>query len=93
LSGKGYGSQADRAYFKEKKVGTLPKSNKLNIVLDYENDIYRRMHPIEAERCQQVPDNYTSGVSDNKRLEMLGNGWTVDVICHILRCLLKKEAL
>lgn len=54
LSGKQYWSQQDRAYFKEKKVCTLPKanpSNKLNIVLDHENDIYRRMHPIEAERC------------------------------------------
>lgn len=88
ISGKQYWSQQDRAYFKEKKVCTLPKANpanKLNIVLDYDNDIYRRMHPIEAERCQNVPDNYTSGVSDNKRLEMLGNGWTVDVIVHIFK--------
>ena len=88
ISGKQYWSQQDRAYFKDKKVCTLPKTNpssKLNIVLDYENDIYRRIHPIEAERCQNVPDNYTSGVSDNKRLEMLGNGWTVDVIAHIFK--------
>ena len=88
LSGKKYWSQQDRAYFKEKKVCTLPKANpanKLNILLDYDNDIYRRMHPIEAERCQNVPDNYTSGVSDNKRLEMIGNGWTVDVIKHIFK--------
>jgi DNA (cytosine-5)-methyltransferase 3A len=88
LSGKKYWSQQDRAYFKEKKICTLPKaqpSSKLNIVLDYENDIYRRIHPIEAERCQNVPDNYTSGVSDNKRLEMIGNGWTVDVIAHIFK--------
>lgn len=88
LSGKQYWSQQDRAYFKDKKVCTLPKTNpanKLNIVLDYDNDIYRRMHPIEAERCQNVPDNYTSGVSDAKRLEMLGNGWTVDVIAHIFK--------
>jgi len=88
MSGKQYWSQQDRAYFKEKKVCTLPKANpanKLNIVIDYENDIYRRMHPIEAERCQNVPDDYTNvdGVSDNRRLEMLGNGWTVDVIAHI----------
>ena len=43
------------------------------------------MHPIEAERCQTVPDNYTDCVATNKRLEMLGNGWTVDVIAHIFR--------
>lgn len=88
LSGKKYWSQQDRAYFKEKKICTLPKTNpvsKLNILLDYKNDIYRRMHPIEAERCQNVPDNYTSGVSDNKRFEMIGNGWTVDVIAHIFK--------
>lgn len=88
LSGKGYWSQQDRAYFKNKKICTLPKanpSNKLNILLDYEKDIYRRIHPIEAERCQNVPDNYTSGANDNKRLEMLGNGWTVDVIAHIFK--------
>jgi len=88
LSGKKYWSQQDRAYFKENKVCTLPKANpvnKLNILLDYDNDIYRRMHPIEAERCQNVPDNYTSGVSDNKRLEMIGNGWTVNVIAHIFK--------
>jgi len=94
ISGKQYWSQQDRAYFKEKKVCTLPKANpadKLNIVLDYEKDIYRRMHPIEAERCQNVPDNYTEGVSDNKRLEMLGNGWTVDVIAHIFKGLLNEN--
>ena len=88
LSGKRYWSQQDRAYYKDNKVCTLPKTAptmKLNILLDYDNDIYRRMHPIEAERCQNVPDNYTDGVSVNKRLEMLGNGWTVDVIAHIFK--------
>ena len=88
LSGKQYWSQQDRAYYKEGKICTLPKahpSNKLNILLDYEKDIYRRLHPIEAERCQTVPDNYTDCVPTNKRLEMLGNGWTVEVIKHIFR--------
>jgi site-specific DNA-cytosine methylase len=88
MSGKQYWSQQDRAYFKQGKMCTLPKnnpSNKLNILLDYDRDIYRRIHPIEAERCQNVPDNYTGveGIRDSKRLEMLGNGWTVDVIAHI----------
>ena len=95
LSGKQYWSQQDRAYFKHKKMCTLPKANpnnKLNIVIDYNKDIYRRIHPIEAERCQTVPDNYTlvNGVSETKRLEMLGNGWTVDVITHIFSFLAKE---
>ena len=88
LSGKQYWSQQDRAYYKEGKICTLPKaqpSNKLNILLDYEKDIYRRLHPIEAERCQTVPDNYTDCVPTTKRLEMLGNGWTVEIIKHIFR--------
>jgi len=94
ISGKQYWSQQDRAYFKENKMCTLPKAspnNKLNIVVDYDNDVYRRIHPIEAERCQTVPDNYTllEGVSETKRLEMLGNGWTVDVIAHIFKNLVQ----
>ena len=44
----------------------------------------RRLTPIECERLQTVPDNYTNHVSDTQRYKMLGNGWTVDVICHIL---------
>ena len=44
----------------------------------------RRLTPIECERLQTVPDNYTAGVSDTQRFKMLGNGWTIDVIAHIL---------
>jgi DNA (cytosine-5)-methyltransferase 3A len=43
----------------------------------------RRLTPIECERLQTVPDNYTSLVSDSQRYKMLGNGWTVDVIAYI----------
>lgn len=45
----------------------------------------KRITPVEAERLQTVPDNYTSVISDNKRYHALGNGWTVDVIAHILK--------
>jgi DNA-cytosine methyltransferase len=44
----------------------------------------RRLTPTECERLQTVPDGYTAGVSDTQRYNMLGNGWTVDVIAHIL---------
>ena len=44
----------------------------------------RRLTPLECERLQTVKDNYTSIVSDTQRYRMLGNGWTVDVIAHIL---------
>jgi DNA (cytosine-5)-methyltransferase 1 len=54
--------------------------NKL-VLIDYK---LRRLTPIECERLQTVPDNYTNRVSDSQRYKMLGNGWTIDVITHIL---------
>ena len=49
----------------------------------YDNGV-RKITPLEYERLQTVPDNYTACVSDSQRYKMLGNGWTVDVIAHIL---------
>jgi DNA-cytosine methyltransferase len=49
---------------------------------------FRKLTPIECERLQTVPDNYTDCVSDTQRYKMLGNGWTVDVIAHIFGSLL-----
>jgi DNA (cytosine-5)-methyltransferase 3A len=43
----------------------------------------RRLTPVECERLQTVPDNYSSVVSDTQRYRMLGNGWTVDVVAYI----------
>ena len=49
---------------------------------------WRKLSPVECERLQTVPDNYTDCVSDTQRYKMLGNGWTVDVIAHIFGSLL-----
>ena len=49
------------------------------------NYIIRKLSLVECERLQTLPDNYTAGVSDTQRYKMLGNGWTVDVIAHILK--------
>tara|TARA_R110000850_G_scaffold275517_1_gene414970 strand:+ start:160 stop:1131 length:972 start_codon:yes stop_codon:yes gene_type:complete len=49
------------------------------------SDTYRKLTPLECERLQTVPDNYTLGVSNSQRYKMIGNGWTVDVISHIFR--------
>lgn len=46
---------------------------------------WRKLTPVECERLQTVPDNYTNHVSNTQRYKMLGNGFTVDVIAHILR--------
>lgn len=45
----------------------------------------RRFTPIECERLQTVPDNYTESVSDTQRYKMLGNGWTVDVVANYFK--------
>ena len=63
------------------KFYTLTAMDKHGILTD---NFIRKLTPIECERLQTVPDNYTKIASDNQRYRMLGNGWTVDVISHIL---------
>tara|TARA_A100001515_G_scaffold98217_1_gene79127 strand:- start:6787 stop:8280 length:1494 start_codon:yes stop_codon:yes gene_type:complete len=46
---------------------------------------WRKLTPLECERLQTVPDNYTDHVSNTQRYKMLGNGWTVEVIKHIFQ--------
>ena len=45
---------------------------------------YRKLTPLECERLQTLPDGYTEGVSNSQRFKMIGNGWTISVISHIL---------
>jgi len=69
------------------------QNNKLLKGTDQENLQYRKLSPVECERLQTVPDNYTlivnheekQLVSNTQRYKMLGNGWTVDVIAHIFK--------
>lgn len=53
--------------------------------------IIRKLTPIECERLQTLPDNYTEGVSKTQRYKAIGNGWTVDVIAHMFRELQKNK--
>ena len=48
-------------------------------------EMWRKLTPLECERLQTLPDNYTNHVSNSQRYKMIGNGWTVDVIAHILK--------
>ena len=45
----------------------------------------RRLLPVECERLQTLPDNYTEGVSDTQRYRMIGNGFTTLIVSHILK--------
>lgn len=83
ISGKGHKSQDQRAYYLNSKHGTLPSNgagSKIKALL--ENGEIIKLTVTECERLQTVSDGYTNHVSDGKRLAMLGNGWTVDIIAH-----------
>ena len=74
-----------------KQMLELRKDNKSNAITTVGKDsiavnedlTWRKLTPLECERLQTVPDNYTNHVSNTQRYKMLGNGWTVEVIKHI----------
>jgi DNA (cytosine-5)-methyltransferase 3A len=67
------------------------KSNSLTTVstdsLVVLKDYFRPLTPIECERLQSLPDNYTEGLSKTVRKKVLGNGFNCAVIEHILKYL------
>lgn len=84
-SRKGHYAQQNRARKPKQKWNTLPASG------NDKNDVWideftsRHITPLEAERLQTLPDLYTDCIkSQVTRCELCGNGWTVDVICHLL---------
>ena len=50
-----------------------------------DNEIIRKLTPVECERLQSLPDNYTDGVSNAQRYKCLGNAFNMEVVAHILR--------
>jgi site-specific DNA-cytosine methylase len=77
------------------KSNALTTVGKDNVIVPFTLDgrvptdefFFRYVTPRECERLQTVPDDYTSCVSNTQRYRMLGNGFTIDVIAHILKCL------
>lgn len=51
----------------------------------YQDGRCRKLTPIEYERLQTIPEGYTNCVSNTNRYNMLGDGWTVNTIAHILK--------
>lgn len=95
----GKGGQWQRIYSVRGKSVTLSangggqgaKTGLYKIDLPDGDYIVRKLTPVEAERLQTLPDNYTEGISNTQRYKCIGNGWTVDVIAHILNGL--KEVI
>ncbi|UOL47447.1 putative DNA-methyltransferase [Vibrio phage vB_Vp_PvVp04_M] len=75
----------------DRKSNSLTTVQKDNVVVPFtlpnripvDMFFFRYITPLECERLQTVPDNYTAHVSNTQRYKMLGNGWTVDVIAHL----------
>ena len=65
------------------KSNCLTTVQKDNVVTDGMR--WRKLTPLECERLQGVPDNYTDCVSNSQRYKMLGNGFNVPTIKHILK--------
>jgi site-specific DNA-cytosine methylase len=80
--------QRDRVYGVNNKIPTLTATDYKQPKQVLVNGILRKVTPLEFERLQTVPDNYTNCVSDTQRYKMLGNGWTIDIIAHIFGSLL-----
>tara|TARA_B100000212_G_scaffold52478_1_gene34293 strand:+ start:5347 stop:6765 length:1419 start_codon:yes stop_codon:yes gene_type:complete len=70
---------------KDDKSNSLTSSTKDSLAVKEEELTWRKLTPLECERLQTVPDNYTAAVSNTQRYKMLGNGFTVKVIEHILK--------
>lgn len=79
--------KAERKILPTWKMTTLTTSQNDDIIV-YPR--IRKLTPIEYERLQTLPDNYTEGVSKTQRYKMLGNGRTVDVIKHIFSFIPKE---
>lgn len=72
---------------KHPTLTTLSGGHQRKTITDGTDMFY--LDPIHCERLQTMPDNYTKGVSDRQRFKALGNGWTAEVIIHILNGALK----
>lgn len=86
-SGKGYYSQPNRARLPNQKWNTVCATrpdDKGRIWLG--NNVTRSLSCSELEQLQTLPIGYTSCLSSKEaRGKCIGNGWTVDVIAHILK--------
>lgn len=91
-----------RVYSIEGKAPTLntcsggnrePKIADNVIPIEKNKFLWRKLTPTECEALQTVNRGYTDHVSNTQRYRMLGNGWTVDVIGHILKPLLEDQKI
>ena len=83
----GKGRQGERVYSVNGKSSTLSANGggrgaKTGLYLI--GAAVRKLNVIEAERLQTLPDGYTKAIKDGQRYKAVGNGWTAEMIMHIL---------
>ena len=79
------GLTEQRIEFREDGKSNCLTSVQKDSLVGIDNYIFRKLTPIECERLQTFPDNWTEGISDTQRYKALGNSWTVDVVAHIFK--------
>lgn len=83
----------NRGNGKQPEYNGTNKANSMTTVqtdsMVQEQSIIRKLTPIECERLQSLPDNYTEGVSNTQRYKALGNAFNVEVVAHILKQIIK----
>lgn len=84
----GKGGQGDRIYSPEGESVGLSALGGGNGNYIQEKYNIRKLTPIECERLQCLPDNYTEGISNTQRYKTLGNGFNCAVIKHIIKSIL-----
>lgn len=90
----GKGGQGERVYSIYGKTTTLTANGG---GLGAKSGLYlidgkvRKLSALECERAQTLPANYTEGLTETNRKKAVGNGWTVDVIVHILLGVLRGD--
>ena len=82
LNGK---SRTIKASYARTSLANALRGDGFGATMVYDRRAFRKLSHVEAERLQTLPDGYTEGVSNNQRYKCIGNGWTVDVITHILK--------
>jgi DNA (cytosine-5)-methyltransferase 3A len=83
-------AQANRVYDTDGKSCTLSANGGglgAKTGLYQTTDRIRKLTPIECERLQSLPDNYTEGIAKTHRYKCLGNAFNVNVVSHILSVL------
>ena len=84
VNGKGHFSQSQRAYYLDNKHGTLDTTCYSNSKILLPDGRVRHTTVTEKELLQTLPVGYTKSINERQASKVIGNGWTVDVVAHIL---------